>query len=201
MANKVVCPKLLKNLGFHVRRLNSAPSPLSAVPPLNFTGDFNAVPNLVEPSQQIDTTPHHQNTNNIINFNDVKELFYGVPTSKLIRSSMTLQMAAIDPMVNLGMWIMNSKLMEMPVFRELMLGFVKNTFYEHFCAGRDLTEVRRTVTNLSDSGLKAMLDYGVEHATGNETCEQSTAAFIQTIESTKSLPESSVRIHFPHDLI
>ncbi|XP_009611325.1 proline dehydrogenase 2, mitochondrial-like [Nicotiana tomentosiformis] len=192
MANKVVCPKLLKNLGFHVRRLNSAPSPLSAVPPLSFTGDFNATtvttPNLVDTVPQINTVP---DKNNIINFDDVKELFYGVPTSKLIRSSLTLQMAAIEPMVDMGMWVMNSKLMEMPIFREVMLGFVKNTFYEHFCAGKDLTEVRRTVSKLSDGGLKAMLDYGVEHATHNECCEQSMKAFIQTIESTKSLPQSS----------
>ncbi|CAN4082776.1 unnamed protein product [Withania somnifera] len=191
MANKVFGPKLLKHLGFHARRLNSAPSPFSAVPPLNFTGDFNAVPNLVEPTPHINTTHHQHPNNNIINFDDVKELFYGVPTTKLIRSSLTLQMAAIEPMVDLGMWVMNSKLMEMPIFREVMLGFVKNTFYEHFCAGKDLTEVRRTVTKLSDSGLKAMLDYGVEHATENESCEQSMTAFIQTIESTKSLPESS----------
>ncbi|XP_059293809.1 proline dehydrogenase 2, mitochondrial-like isoform X3 [Lycium ferocissimum] len=193
MANKVFCPKLLKNLGFHVRRLNSAPSPLSAVPPLNFTGDFNAAtvtaPNLLDTTPQINTAL--QNHNNIINFDDVKELFYGVPTTKLIRSSLTLQMAAIEPMVDLGMWVMNSKLMEMPVFKEVMLGFVKNTFYEHFCAGKDLADVRRTVTNLSNSGLKAMLDYGVEHATENESCDQSMKSFIQTIESTKSLPESS----------
>ncbi|KAJ8567176.1 hypothetical protein K7X08_019384 [Anisodus acutangulus] len=193
MANKVFCPKLLKNLGFHVRRLNSAPSPLSAVPPLNFTDDFNAAtvtaPNLLDTALQINTS--HHNNNNIINFEDVKELFHGVPTTKLIRSSLTLQMAAIEPMVDLGMWVMNSKLMEMPIFKEVMLGFVKNTFYEHFCAGKNLTEVRRTVTKLSDSGLKAMLDYGVEHATENESCEQSMKAFIQTIESTKSLPESS----------
>ncbi|KAM3250519.1 hypothetical protein P3L10_004589 [Capsicum annuum] len=32
---------------------------------------------------------------------------------------------------------------------------------------------------------------GVEHATENESCEQSTTMFIQTIESTKSLTQSS----------
>lgn len=35
---------------------------------------------------------------------------------------------------------------------------------------------------------------GVEHATKNESPEQSTTEFIQMIESTKSLTQSSVRI-------
>ncbi|MCD7463844.1 hypothetical protein HAX54_051552 [Datura stramonium] len=33
-----------------------------------------------------------------------------------------------------------------------------------------------------------MLDYGVEHATENESCDQSMKVLLQTVESTKSLP-------------
>ncbi|KAJ8567177.1 hypothetical protein K7X08_019385 [Anisodus acutangulus] len=186
MANKVVCPKVFRDLRCFTRRLNTAPT----VTPMNFTGNHDATivttPTLLPADQLV--SPEKK----VINFDDVKELFTGVSTSKLIRSSLTLQMASIEPMVDLGIWVMNSKLMHMPIFREVIMGFVKNTFYEHFCAGKDLAEVRRTVTKLSNVGLKGMLDYGVEHATENESCDQSMKVFLQTAESTKSLPSSSV---------
>ncbi|NP_001312164.1 proline dehydrogenase 2, mitochondrial-like [Nicotiana tabacum] len=186
MANKVVCPKAFRDLRSFVRCLNTAPT----VPPMNFTGAYDATtvttPALI-PTDQVITADKK-----VINFEDVKELFTGVSTLKLIRSTLTLQMAATEPMVDVGIWVMNSKLMHMPIVKEVILGFVKGTFYEHFCAGKDLIEVRRTVTKLSDVGLKGMLDYGVEHATENESCDQSMKVFLQTAESTKSLPSSSV---------
>ncbi|KAM3286342.1 proline dehydrogenase 2, mitochondrial [Capsicum chacoense] len=188
MANKVVTPKVFRNLRCFARCLNTAPS----VPPMNFTGNYDATnvtttPTL-QPTDQILVGPKEK----VINFDDVRELFMGVSSSKLIKSTLTLQMASIEPMVDLGVWVMNSKLMHMPIFREVILGFVKSTFYEHFCAGKDLTEVRKTVSKLSSVALKGMLDYGVEHATENESCDQSMKVFLQTIESTNSLPSSSV---------
>ncbi|MCE3052534.1 hypothetical protein HAX54_052840 [Datura stramonium] len=190
MANKVVCPKLFRDLRCFARCLNTVPT----VPPMNFSGNYDATdvttttaPTLL-PTDQILVAPEKK----VINFDDVKELFTGVSTSKLIKSSLTLQMASMESMVDMGVWVMNSKLMHMPILREVILGFVKSTFYEHFCAGKDLTEVQSTVTKLSNVSLKSMLDYGVEHATENESCDQSMKVLLQTVESTKSLPSSSV---------
>ncbi|XP_060192947.1 proline dehydrogenase 2, mitochondrial-like [Lycium barbarum] len=182
MANKVVRPKVFRDLRCFARCLNTAPT----ATPMNYTSNYDAT-NVASPADQL-VVPEKK----VIKFDDVKELFMGVSTSKLIRSSLTLQMASIEPMVDMGIWVMNSKLMHMPIFRELIMGFVKNTFYEHFCAGKDLEEVRRTVTKLSNVGLKVMLDYGAEHATDNESCDHSMNVFLQTAESTKSLPSSSV---------
>lgn len=188
MANKVVCPKVFRDLRRFARCLNTAPT----VPPMNFTGNYGStnvtIPTL-QPTDQILVNPEKK----VLNFDDVKELFTGVSTSKLIRSSLTLQMASIESMVDLGIWVMNSKFMRMPVFKEVILGFVKRTFYEHFCAGKDLIEVGKTVSKLSSLDLKGMLDYGVEHAMDNESCDRSMNVFLQTAELTKSLPSSSVR--------
>lgn len=188
MANKVICPKLFRDLRRFARSLNTSPT----VPPMNFTGNYDAMnvtSRTLHPTDQILVGPEKK----VINFDDVQELFTGVSTSKLIKSSLTLQMASIEPVVDLGVWVMSSKFMHMPIFREVILGFVKRTFYEHFCAGKDLSEICRTVSKLSSVGLKGMLDYGVEHATDNESCDQSMKVFLQTAESTKSLPSSSVR--------
>ncbi|KAK6798521.1 hypothetical protein RDI58_006224 [Solanum bulbocastanum] len=187
MANKVVCPKVFRDLRRFARCLNTAP----AVPPMNFTGNYgstNVTTTTLQPTDQILANPEKK----VINFDDVKELFTGVSTSKLLRSSLTLQMASIESMVDLGVWVMNSKFMHMPIFKEVILGFVKSTFYEHFCAGKDLIEVRKTVSQLSNVGLQGMLDYGVEHATESESCDQSMKVFLQTAEMAKSLPSSSV---------
>ncbi|KAL2499800.1 Proline dehydrogenase 2 [Abeliophyllum distichum] len=177
MANRSVYSKLLHNRPCFFRCLSSATSSSVASPsPVNFA----------EKSEPTTTDKP------IINFDDFKVLFSSVPTSKLIKSSINLHMAAIEPIVDTGMWVMNSRLMETPVLREIILGVVKNTVYEHFCAGKDLKEVARTVTKLCDQGIKAILDYGLEHVNDNESCDRNFNEFIQTIESTKFLPPSSV---------
>lgn len=101
-------------------------------------------------------------------------------------------MAAIEPMVDLGAWVMNSRLMETAIVRGVILGTIKGTFYDHFCAGSGMEEVGRTVKRLWEVGLKGMLDYGLEHAVDNESCDRNLEEFVQTVESAKSLPPSSV---------
>ncbi|KAI3452145.1 hypothetical protein Pfo_008810 [Paulownia fortunei] len=101
-------------------------------------------------------------------------------------------MAAFGPMVDFGMWTMNSRLMANPLFRKMVLGVTEHTFYDHFCAGKDLEMARRTVEKLWDVGLSAMLDYGLEHANANESCDSNLEEFIRTINSTKLLDTCQV---------
>ncbi|VFQ80792.1 unnamed protein product [Cuscuta campestris] len=167
---------LIKNLlsRYTLRRLNSAPSSISAAasPP----SDISRKPDPVQ----------------ILDLDDVREIFSSVPTLKLVKSSATLHMAAVEPLVDVGNWVMNSRAMEVPVVRESILGVVRHLFYDHFCGGRDLVEVGRTVSRLSDSGLKAMLDYGLEHATDNKSCDLSLKVILDTADSVNSHPSSSV---------
>ncbi|KAL3526665.1 hypothetical protein ACH5RR_011321 [Cinchona calisaya] len=189
-ARGVAYPKLLQNLPYFLLRrfITSAPSPVTAaVSSLNF----------VDKTDQETIINNHPvisipTNNKIVDFEDVKGLFSKVSTSKLLKSSVTLEMAAIEPMVDVGMWVMNSRLMETPFLKQVILGAIKHSFYDHFCAGKDLEEAGRTITRLWDhAGLRGMLDYGLEHAIDNESCDQNMTEFIKTVESTKSLPPSS----------
>lgn len=101
-------------------------------------------------------------------------------------------MAAVEPVVDLGTWIMNSRLMELALLKELILGITKFTFFDHFVAGTNEVEAGETVKMIWDYGLRGMLDYGLEHADDNISCDRNSEAFIRTVESTKSLPPSSV---------
>lgn len=92
----------------------------------------------------------------------------------------------------MGVWVMKSRLMQVGLFREIVLGVIKHTSYEHFVAGADTEETGRTVKKLWESGLRGMLDYGLEHAIDNESCDINAQEFIKTVESTQSLPPSSV---------
>ena len=96
--------------------------------------------------------------------------------------------------MDLGMWVMNSKIMDMEVFRDIVLAFVKHTFYEHFCAGENALATENTVRSLNSggAGLRAMLVYAVEYASDNQSCDRNLEAFLDTVEIAKSLPPSSV---------
>lgn len=90
---------------------------------------------------------------------------------------------------------MNSDLMEAPLFRKTVLGVTKHTFYNHFCGGEDLKEAGTTVRELWEAGLSAMLDYGLEHAGDNESCDRNLEEFVRTIGWTtqsKAFPVSFV---------
>ncbi|KAL4577348.1 hypothetical protein LXL04_013457 [Taraxacum kok-saghyz] len=128
----------------------------------------------------------------VYNFEDTKRLFSSVKTGKLIRSAANLSMASVEPVVDLGMWVMGSRLMQVGLLSEVVLGVIKHTVYEHFVAGADTAEAGQTVKKLWESGLRGMLDYGLEHAVDNESCDKNAQQFIKTVESTQSLPPSSV---------
>ncbi|CAI9109963.1 OLC1v1009911C1 [Oldenlandia corymbosa var. corymbosa] len=195
----VAYPKLLhKNLPYFLRRLSSAPSPITAaVSPLSFGGSKTHHPEdpVTFTTDPISTTvppPDYAHPGDqIINFHDIKGLFSTVSTPKLFKSWATLQMTSIEPLVDVGLWVLSSRLVETPVIKQVILGAIKHTFYDHFCAGEDLEEAGRSITRLWEAGLRGMLDYGLEHATDNESCDRNMNEFIKTAEYTKSLPPSS----------
>ncbi|KAJ9564271.1 hypothetical protein OSB04_000237 [Centaurea solstitialis] len=136
--------------------------------------------------------PSAADQDSIFDFEDTKGLFASVTTGKLLRSAANLNLAAVEPVVDLGMWVMRSKVMEVGVLRDVVLGTIKHTSYEHFVAGPDTVEAGRTVKRLWESGLRGMLDYGLEHAVDNESCDKNAKEFMETVESTQVLPPSSV---------
>ncbi|KAG5535283.1 hypothetical protein RHGRI_023158 [Rhododendron griersonianum] len=159
MANRFVSPKKL--LQTSLRPLNSAaPSSVTAVSPLN-----------------LDKKPTTPFSNSIINLDDTKSLFSSHSTTKLLRSAINLHAAAVKPAVDLGMWVMNSKLMDTGLLR----GVIRHTFFEHFCAGENPAEACRKVGEIWDSGLRGMLNYALEHAGDNESCDRNLDGFLRTV--------------------
>lgn len=126
-----------------------------------------------------------------INLEDYKQLFSSVPTRKLTASTITLHVVLNELMIDLGSWVMNSRLMKTPISKEVLLGSIEHTLYHHFCGGKNLIEADRAARKLRDSGLRVMLDYGMEHADNNAACDLNTDEIIGTIASTdQSLPTS-----------
>ena len=92
---------------------------------------------------------------------------------------------------------MKSGLMETAGLRGIVLGTIRHTFFEHFCAGRDAEEAGRTARRIWEStGMRAMLNYALEHTTDNPTSDRNLEGFIGTVEASKPLPPSSVSINF-----
>ncbi|KAK6117646.1 hypothetical protein DH2020_048608 [Rehmannia glutinosa] len=180
--------KLLRTLPFFSRRLKSTASPsTSGAPNLNF-------PEKPDPEPKKPGTPKKPSTPKEPPFNldDYKELFSSVSTRKLIRSTVTLHLAAMEGMVDLGSTVMNSRLMKSSIPRKMVLESIERTFYDHFCGGKTLGEADKTVKKLWDSGLRAMLDYGLENALDNAACDRNLDEFILTIDSTKLFATSPV---------
>lgn len=78
------------------------------------------------------------------------------------------------------------------LLRGVMVGGIRHTFFEHFCAGENPAEACRKVNEIWDCGLRGMLVYALEHAGDNESCDRNLDGFLRTIEAAKSLPPSSV---------
>ncbi|KAG6398439.1 hypothetical protein SASPL_139899 [Salvia splendens] len=140
-----------------------------------------------DPPPNADAGPADDEFDGRVNFTDTKKLFSSVPSAKLLRSMITLRLAATPPVADFGIWIMKSKLMEGPLCRKAILGVTERTFYRQFCAGKDLAAANATARELWQTGLTAMLDYGLEHAKDNESCDVSMEEFLRTIESAKSV--------------
>ncbi|KAH6826874.1 Methylenetetrahydrofolate reductase family protein [Perilla frutescens var. hirtella] len=169
MATRSLYSKVPSNLPYFCRRLKSSVAASIS------SGQRVTIPKLEEP---------------YINLDDSKELFSSVTTGKLMASTFTLHVVLNEIMIDLGSWVMNSRLMKSPLSREVLLGSIEHTLYHHFCGGKTLREADRAARKLWDSGLQAMLDYGMEHADDNASCDQNVEEIIQTIASTKSHPTS-----------
>ncbi|KAK4802092.1 hypothetical protein SAY86_000295 [Trapa natans] len=195
MAPRIVAPSkkalVCCNLSVLARRLlSSAPSPITAASvPVQLSGLQEK--HIHDRSPPTFTAPRQASP--LIDLDDPERLFSAVPTAKLIRSVGNLHVAAVGPVVDFGIWVMKSRMiMGTELAREALIGVVRRTFYEHFCGGEDTVEAAATVRRLNEAGLRGMLDYAVEDAEDNPSCDRNLDAFLQTVESTKSLPPGHV---------
>ncbi|KAJ4979438.1 hypothetical protein NE237_010218 [Protea cynaroides] len=183
-----VSPRLLRNQNVnHISRIwNSSPTVTASASIIGAVSTDNDTEFV-----KLSSVPPPP-TSSLLNLEYGEKLFSSVSTLQLIRSSINLHLAAFDPIVDLGIWIMKSRLVESKICRKLVLNVVKHTFYEHFCAGENLEEASRTLQRLWDDGLRGILDYGLEDAIDNQSCDRNLVEFLKTVESIKLLPPSSV---------
>ncbi|GKU97498.1 hypothetical protein SLEP1_g10640 [Rubroshorea leprosula] len=185
MATRVLqSPKIIQKFRYFTRTLNSSASaspPISDASPLNIDG---------KPIPIIETEPVTTTPTPTIDLHDHRKLFASLPTFKLLRSAANLHLAAIEPVVDFGMWVMNSRLMETGVVRDVVLSTIKHTFFEHFCAGETEEEVETCVRRINEAGLEGILDYAVEHTSDNAGCDRNLQGFLGTVQLAKSLPPS-----------
>lgn len=179
MATRRIPPRILKELRYNTttKPLNSAnPSLSPAVAPPLFD----------KPSS------HVQTETTVLNLEDSEKLFSSVSTLQLLRSSAVLHATAVGPMVDLGMWVMKSKLCQMEMLKNVVNATMRHTFYANFCAGDDAVAAGRSMRVLNDAGLRGMIVYGAEDAHDNEGCDRNLKGFLETVDVAKSLPPSSV---------
>lgn len=68
----------------------------------------------------------------------------------------------------------------------LMFGLkkvVKDTIFHQFCGGEDISECKKTIENLSKSGIGTILDYSVEGEEKEEVFEKTKVEIIRTIQT------------------
>ncbi|KAI3976817.1 hypothetical protein MKX01_008675 [Papaver californicum] len=143
-------------------------------------------------SSSVPTIHEKKRKEQILDLENGEKLFSSITTSYLMKSLMNQYLVSYDPIVDIGIWVMKSRLMETMVFKSLILGVVKHTFYDHFCAGENLNEASKTLESLWNVGLKGIMDYGLEDANDNFSCDRNLSEFLKTIESTRFFPPSSV---------
>ncbi|KAM2638274.1 hypothetical protein EV1_022670 [Malus domestica] len=99
-------------------------------------------------------------------FDDADKLFASISTSRLLRVAINPHMVAVELIMDVGMRIMRSRLMHTPLIKDVM--------------------------ELNEAGLREMLVYALEYAGNNKACDRNLQGFLDTAESTKSLPPSSM---------
>ncbi|PIA57507.1 hypothetical protein AQUCO_00600316v1 [Aquilegia coerulea] len=187
MASRVSSTKIHRNIPSLFKSLNSSPSSYTSV-----STSLNLTEKLDHDDELIKKKSTNESLSSSLSLEDGESLFSSVSSLQLLRSLVNLQMASFTPTVDFGTWVMKSRLMENMVSKKIVLGVVKHTFYEHFCAGENLEEASKTLQRMWDNGLKGILDYGLEDATDNMSCDRNLNEFLRTVESTKLLPPSSV---------
>ncbi|XP_028778047.1 proline dehydrogenase 2, mitochondrial [Neltuma alba] len=196
MATRVIPPRILRKVRYNTA---SSTKPLNYPQPSLSPAAASAAGAAVEPPVFLERTSSPQKPpagpltgESLLNFDDVQRLFSFVPTSKLLRSSAVLHATASESMVDFGMWVMKSKLLEVEPLRNIIFAAVRRTFFDHFCAGEDAATAARSIKGLTDAGLRGMLVYGVEDAHDNDACDRNLNGFLHTVDVSRSLPPSSV---------
>ncbi|XP_078427500.1 proline dehydrogenase 1, mitochondrial-like [Wolffia australiana] len=128
-----------------------------------------------------------------LDLENTEKLFASAHSWTLLKTLTALQCLAVEPAVDLSMAAIHSRISQQsPMARALVMAAIKATAYRQFCAGEDLAEATKTLQKLWADGLRGILDYGLEDAEDDVSCDANLAEFLNTIAMTSLLPPSSV---------
>ncbi|GLJ42502.1 hypothetical protein SUGI_0880940 [Cryptomeria japonica] len=119
-------------------------------------------------------------------------LYSAMSSRELLSTLFNLYLVAYEPLVDLSIKVLRLPLMKHAAFRIPVLQAVKQTAYSHFCAGENVAEASATLQRMWELGLKGILDYSLEDATDNDSCDQNLQGFLNTVQTTLRLPAGSV---------
>jgi proline dehydrogenase len=116
----------------------------------------------------------------MINFENTANAFEYRTPYQLKKAKFLFKVMASPTVTAIGSWL-TPKLLWLPFVRKL----IKNTIYEQFCGGTDLTEAAATSLLLSKYKVGALLDYGAEGKTTEAEFDQAAKEFINTTRFAK----------------
>jgi hypothetical protein len=119
-------------------------------------------------------------------------LFSGLTSKELLATLMNLELLSHEPLVDLSLKLLNSRLLKWQLTSTPLLWLIKRTTYSHFCAGENTVEAGQSMNRLWELGLRGVLDYSLEDAEDEASCNANCEAFVETIASTKQVPDGSV---------
>ena len=97
----------------------------------------------------------------------------------LLKSPAVLQADAIESLVDVGMWVMESTLVKDPVVRDAVYGVLRHTFYEQFSAGVNHVEVGDTVHRMwRDFDIRTILVFSVEDVDNDDSCDKKHSGLV-----------------------
>eukprot|EP00249_Psilotum_nudum_P017957 c26571_g1_i2 orf=245-2032(-) len=127
----------------------------------------------------------------IVQIEDGRFLYSGLTSIELLITLINLQLVSYEPVVDLSIKILKSPIMN-SLLRGPILWMVKRTVFSHFCAGEDVGEASETLRRTWELGLRCILDYSLEDAMDNISCDLNLEGFLKTIYQTHLLPSGSV---------
>ncbi|CAI5521749.1 unnamed protein product [Closterium sp. Naga37s-1] len=118
---------------------------------------------------------------------NVRKLFQQLSTSEVANAVLNLEMAAREMVVDASSALLTSPVMRIPLVAGPVLWGVRKTAHKHFCAGETLEEAVATLDRMQQLGLKGILDFSVEDALDDETCDRNMEGFLRTIRMASQL--------------
>ncbi|MCB9035331.1 MAG: proline dehydrogenase family protein [Lewinellaceae bacterium] len=113
-----------------------------------------------------------------VDFSDTQIAFADKSDAELRRSHLLFSLMNYPLLVKIGTRLATLALqLRLPVE-----GLVKATIYRQFCGGEDIAEARNVIDKLGESGIKTILDYGVEGKESEADFDRTAAYLSRTLE-------------------